>query len=624
MSFEDFREAVRLHEAGQLEEAEPLYRAVLARFPTEPGSLHNLALIHKARGDYEAALGFWRTAVAHNPGQPHVHTAMGKVQATLGRLEDALQAFDAALEIRPEDVDTLNSRGLALVQLGRAQAALTSYDQAIAIQPDDGLAQINRAHLLAGLERTEEAIAGYERGLRSVPGDVKALGALVGARLQICDWSDYEAGNRLAERLVGAGIEARAPVSFLAHCGDPAAQQACAEVHLKALFPVRPEALWTGEAYAHRKIRLAYVSSDFRDHAVAQLIAGLFEHHDRSRFEVAAYALGPRVDDPMRRRIAAAIGDFHDVADLSDLEAARMIRAAETDIAVDLNGFTASSRPGIFARRCAPLQINYLGYPGTLGGGLMDYILADPQVIPAGSEGFYGEQVIRLPGSYQVNDRDRPIAAPTPSRAEAGLPPEGLVFACFNASYKITPSVFDVWMRLLQRLPGSVLWLFRTTDAAVRNLRKAAERRGVSADRLVFAGRIASADHLARHRLADLFLDTLPYNAHTTASDALWAGLPLVTCAGRSFASRVAASLLTAVGLPELVTDSLEAYEALAYDLATRPERLAALKAKLAAQRDTAPLFDTALTCRHIEAALTAAWERQRRDEAPAGFDVAP
>lgn len=624
MSEREFDEALRLHKAGRIEEAEQGYRAVLTRAPTHAGSLYSLALIHKSRGDYEAALQCWRTAVENNPGQDQAYTAMGKLLALLGRTTEAVEAFDEALAIRPSSADALNSRGLALVQLGRPHDALASYNQAIAAQPDLGIPQINRAHLLNAMGHTEAALADYDQGLRLVPGDAKAMGAKVGAQRQICDWSDYEAGNRLAERLIREGVSARPSGSFMAHSDDPAAQLACARVNVAVAVPVRPQPLWTGEAYAHRKIRLAYVSADFREHATSHLIAGLFERHDRDRFEVSAYALAPRVEDAMRQRIRAAVAGFHDVAERSSLETAQMIRAAETDIAVDLNGLTANCRPAIFAHRCAPLQIAYLGFPGSMGADFMDYILADRQVIPAGSERFYQEQVIRLPHSYQVNDRRRAIAPDAPTRAAAGLPAEGFVFACFNANYKITPAVFDVWMRLLRRLPGSVFWLFQSSESAARNLRREAAQRGVAEDRLVFARLASPPDHLARHRLADLFLDTRPCNAHTTASDALWAGLPVVTCAGATFASRVAASLLHAVGLPELVTDNLEAYEALAYDLATRPDRLAALKAKLAAQRETAPLFDTALTCRHIEAAFTTAWERQRRGEPPAAFDVAP
>jgi protein O-GlcNAc transferase len=505
---------------------------------------------------------------------------------------------------------------------GRRREALEWFDRAIAAQPDYAVAWANRGYTLGDLKQVEPAIASLQRARAAGYADPALLGALFDQQLQACDWTDFEALRDNIARLVEQGRPADLPFSFLSHSTSAQAQLQCAEMRVRTRFPQMPAALWTGDAYGHDKIRVAYVSSDFRDHAVAHLIAGLFERHDRARFEITGYALGPRIDDSMRRRIAAAFDQFHDVADLGDMEVAGMIRAAETDIAVDLNGFTTHCRPGIFAHRCAPVQINYLGYPGAMGSTLADYILDDPEVIPAGAESAYGEQVIRLPHAYQINDARRQIAERTPSRAEVGLPQEAFVFCCFNANYKINPPVFDVWMRLLGRIEGSVLWLFESNPLAARNLRAEAEARGMAGDRIVFAPRAAPADHLARHRLADLFLDTGPYNTHTTASDALWAGLPLVTCRGETFASRVAASLLRATGLPELITDSLEAYEALAHDLATNPARLDELRARLAATRDTAPLFDTDLSRRHIEAAYAMAHERQRAGQPPAGFDV--
>lgn len=618
----NFSEAARLHGQGRLEEAEALYRAVLAFDPTQRDCLHNLGLVRKARGDLAGALDLWRTSIAHHPGHPAANIAMGKVLGMLGRVGEALAAFDSALAVSPRDIDALNCRGNVLARMGRHAEALESYDHVVALQPTYALAVLNRANVLGALGRPEEAVAAYRAGLLLTPDNDEVKGAKLFQQLQICDWSDYRAGSDLIARRLGEGAPADLPFTLLAHCDDPAVQLAAANLHLKTRFPVAPQVLWRGEPYAHDRIRVAYVSADFRNHAVAHLIAGLFERHDRHRFEISGYALGPRVEDSKRDRIRAAFPVFHDVAQVGDLEVARMIRAAETDIVVDLNGFTAHCRPGIFAHRPAPIQINYLGHPGTMGRGIMDYILADRVVIPSGSEAFFGEQVIRLPHSYQVNDRDRAIAARTPSRAEAGLPQDGFVFACFNANYKLNPPVFDVWMRLLAKVPGSVLWLLEGKEPVGRNLRAEAQARGVDPGRLIFAPRAAPEDHLARHRLADLFLDTLPYNAHTTASDALWTGLPLVTCAGRGFAARVAASLLTAVGLPELITGSLEAYEALALDLAGNPGRLSAIKARLAANRETAPLFDTDLSRRHIEAAYATSWERQQRGEPPAAFDV--
>jgi predicted O-linked N-acetylglucosamine transferase (SPINDLY family) len=355
----------------------------------------------------------------------------------------------------------------------------------------------------------------------------------------------------------------------------------------------------------HDKIRLGYYSADFHSHATAYLAAELFERHDRERFEVVAFSFGPsRPEDPMQRRLRGAFDEFLEVDRLSDAEVVRLSREREIDIAVDLKGFTQNERHRIFAYRAAPVQVNYLGYPGTLGAPYMDYLVADPILIPEMSREHYAEKIAYLPHSYQPNDRHRPIAERVFTRAELGLPEAGFVFCCFNNAYKITPETFDSWMRILQRVEGSVLWLL----AGSENLRREAQARGVSGRRLVFAGRMDLPEHLARLRLADLFLDTLPYNAHTTASDALWAGLPVLTCLGESFAGRVAASLLNAVGLPELITHSREQYEALACD----PRRLGELRARLAENRSRAPLFDTALFTRHLEDAYLQMYRREQ------------
>jgi predicted O-linked N-acetylglucosamine transferase (SPINDLY family) len=371
------------------------------------------------------------------------------------------------------------------------------------------------------------------------------------------------------------------------------------------LLPVIASREW------HRRIRIGYFSADFRSHATSYLLAELLELHDRERFEVSAFSFGPSSPDPMRQRVESACDRFVDVRGSSDQEVAELARKMEIDIAIDLMGFTHLCRPGIFALRAAPVQVSYLGYPGTMGVPYMDYLIADSTVIPEGDEAGYQEKIIRLPDCYQVNDRKRSIADGAFAREDLGLPREGFVFCCFNNSCKITPRAFDVWMRILERVEGSVLWLLEDNAAASRNLRQEAERRHLSANRLVFAERMPAPAHLARHRAADLFLDTFPYNAHTTASDALWAGLPLLTCLGNTFAGRVAASLLTAVNLPELVAATPKEYEEKAVELAADPRRIDELKSRLVEQRSTATLFDTPRFARYLEAALQIIHERQ-------------
>jgi predicted O-linked N-acetylglucosamine transferase (SPINDLY family) len=352
------------------------------------------------------------------------------------------------------------------------------------------------------------------------------------------------------------------------------------------------------------------------------LIAGLFEAHDRTRFDITAISIGPDSNDEMRARLRSAFDRFVDVRYKSDQEVALLLRELEIDIAVDLQGFTQHCRPGILSHRAAPVQVNYLGYPGTMGADYIDYIIGDRCVIPPEHHPGYAEKVVYLPDCYQVNDSKRRIAARTPTRAELGLPEKGFVYCCFNNNHKISPRVFDVWMRLLNKVQGSVLWLLEDNKTVARNLRQEAERRSIASGRVIFAPRVKMEEHLARQRLADLFLDTLPYNAHVTASDALWVGLPVVTHIGGAFAGRVAASLLNAVGLPELLTSSWEDYEALALKLATSPAMLADIRAKLALNRTTHPLFDTGRFRRHIESAYVTMWERYQRGEPPVSFAV--
>jgi predicted O-linked N-acetylglucosamine transferase (SPINDLY family) len=416
------------------------------------------------------------------------------------------------------------------------------------------------------------------------------------------------------------------PFTFQQFSDDPADQLACARMYaLRELIPAamtRRSRQPSGAA--HDRIRIGYLSADFRDHPVAHLIVGLIESHDRNRFEVAGISLGVNDSSEVRARFEASFDHFIDLDERQDDAVMRRIDELKLDILVDLVGYTLGNWMAAFAYGFAPIQVNYLGYAGTTGVDLFDYILVDPFVVPADQQPFYSEKLVHLPDAYQPNDPKRAIAERTPTRAECGLPENGFVFAMFNNSLKITPRVFDVWMRLLRAVPGSVLWIFKASELIEQNLRREAEARGIDSGRLVFAPRIPLADHLARHRLADLFLDTFPYTAHTTASDALWAGLPVVTCAGKTFPARVAGSLLRAIGLPDLVTSSFAEYEALAFKLATDPAKLKDARERLKHNRDTMPLFNLDRFRRHIEAAYTIMWERYQRGKPPASFAVDP
>ncbi len=651
--------AIAAHQTGNIAQAEFLYKMVLQADKRQFEALHMLGLIEAQRGnftagfehfkkalrvrpnaqealinfgrmqselgDHDAAVATYKKALTLDPKSALAHSNLSIILRRQGKAEEALSHCDAALEIAPNYADAWNNRGNVLLQLRRYREAIGTYDRALALVPDLAESWLGRATALLELKRFAEAFAAYERALSLDAG--LALSFVAGhrlyAKLSICEWTNLDADiSRLLD-----GVRERktvsVPFALLPLPSTPADQLRCAQINIEYGSP--PDPIWKGESYAHERIRIAYLSSDLREHAVAHLTVGLFEHHDKSRFETTAISFETARDSQIGRRITAAFERFIDASAQSDQEIAELIRQLEIDIVVDLNGFTRNARLGVFARRPAPIQVNYLGYAGTMGADFYDYIVADSTILPKEHFPFYSEKVVWLPDCFMANDDKRPIAERTPSRSEVNLPENAFVFFSFNQPYKIEPTIFDVWMRLLAAIDGSVLWLKESEAAASCNLRLEAQRRGISPERLIFAPSLPDpADHLARQRQADLFLDTRYYNAHTTTADALWAGVPVVTCLGSTFAARVAASLLRAVGLPELVKNSLAEYEALALKLAREPELLSSIRAKLARNRNTFPLFDTARFTRHIEAAYVTMWERAQRGEPPESFAVAP
>jgi predicted O-linked N-acetylglucosamine transferase (SPINDLY family) len=570
----------------------------------------------------QAALASFDAAIALEPGYAEAHANRGNALLELRRVEEALASYDRALALAPDRAEIHVSRGTALLAAGRTEDALASYDRTIAINPDFAQAHVHRGDALRELRRFADASAAYDRALALDPGHQHALGAAADCAMKRCDWAWR--GQHLAE-LRARITEQTAiipPFVALVHFDDAALQLRCARNLIGDRIGTLSPPKATGPAWRNDRIKVAYLSADFRRHATAYLIAELVERHDRERFEVIGISFGPDDGSDMRARLEGAFDRFVDVTGSSDEAVAEQINRWRVDIAVDLMGHTQYSRPGILAFRPAPIQASYLGFPGTTGADFIDYVIADPIVLPFDRQPCFAEQIVHLPDCYQVNDTTRRIAPRTPAPQECGLPGEGFVFCCFNTSWKITPAVFDVWMRLLGVIPESVLWLLRDNAEAEANLRTEAAARGVDPARLVFADRLAPEEHLARHRLADLFLDTLPYNAHTTASDALWAGLPLLTCRGETFAARVAASLLNAMGLPGLVTTSLEDYEALALKLGTDHALRRRLQASLEANRASCPLFDAELFRRHLEAVYETMWGRWQRGESPRSFAV--
>jgi predicted O-linked N-acetylglucosamine transferase (SPINDLY family) len=587
------------------------------------------AISHLDRGNalmklrrLDEALASYDQAIKLRPGYANAYSNRGVTLHELKRLDEALASYDQAIRLRPDSAEAYNNRGLTLQELKQPHLALASYDQAIKLKPGYANAHSNRGLTLQKLDRLEEALASYHEAIKLRPDHGFLYGTWLHAKMKLCDWSALEI--HIAELLakIESGLQATPPFAVLAITGSLALQRKAAEIAVSERNPAIPESPSIPKCVRRKKLRIGYFSADYHDHPTAYLMAGLFERHDRDRFELLAFSFGPERDDRMRRRVSAAFDQFIDVRDKSDKDIALLSRNLAVDIAVDLKGFTQGHRAGIFSCRAAPIQVNYLGYPGTMGATYIDYLIADRTVVPEDCKQYYAEKIVYLPDSYQVNDRQRRIADKVFSREELGLPEQGFVFCCFNNCFKIAPATFDGWMRMLKQVDGSVLWLFEDNPTASGHLRKEAEARGVSAERLVFARRMPLPDHLARHRAADLFVDTLPCNAHTTASDALWAGLPIVTCVGEAFASRVAASLLNAVDLPELITTTQEQYEALAIRLATDPRRLGQIKQKLESNRLTTPLFDTQLFTRHIEAAYTQMHEQYEAGLAPQHIHV--
>jgi protein O-GlcNAc transferase len=610
-----------LMDLGRPLEALTSFEMELGLRPDDPIALTNRAHALLELQRPEEALASCQRALEHGADHPDAHYNLGSALLDLSQPEAALRAFDRVLTLDPGYAKAHHNRGNALWRLDRNAEALASYDRALQLMPGYVSALYNRGDVLQALGRPEEAARSFGAGLQLAPDYDYALGQWVRACQASCDWTYYADSIGTLKKTLTQVKRSATPFVFLTAVDSPSLALECARLFVADRCPPRSP-LWTGERYEHERIRIAYFSADFHEHATTSLMAGLFERHDRTRFETSAISFGPDSDRPMRARLKRSFDHFFEVRTLSDRDVAKLVKDAQIDIAVDLKGFTGDARPQIFASRPAPVQVNYLGFPGTMAAPYIDYILADRQVIPQESADYYSEKVVYLPDCYQVNDATRPIAPLTPTRAELGLPEDGFVFCSFNNSYKLTPPFFEVWMRLLQRVSGSVLWLLTANDAMVRNLRREAVQRGVAPERLVFAPQMAPAEHLARQKAADLFLDTLPCNAHTTASDALWAGLPVLTCAGEGFAGRVAASLLHTIGLPELITHSLPEYEERALQLATTPPLLAELRARLAEGRGTSPLFDTARFCRHLEAAYITMWEGTQRGDAPASFSV--
>ena len=602
-------QAIILQNQGMLDSAANLFNEILIQDENNAAALYSLSVIALNSGNPIEALQLCEQGVRFNPQFAPLRSIHGALLQSMGHKEEALLSWDAALEIQPDFVEVLLNSGVLLRSMFRHKDALERFNKILSINPNHVGALGNCGIILTEFKQSELAIAMFERLVAINPDYDYALGLLFYERMHICDWADFEVTTQKIVEEVHLGKRACKTLAFMSASEAASDHLLAAKIFAQHFCPKNAKSLWQGERYRHDKIRLAYVSPDLREHPVGHLMAGIFEHHDKSKFELIAISLGIDDQSRLRARMLKTFDQFIDVREMGSEQIAQMMRDMEIDIAVDLGGYTSDTRTDVLAYRPTPIQVNYLGYPGTMGTDYIDYILADRHIIPPEHQQFYTEKVAYLPDTYLPTDSSVQISERTPTRTECGLPESGVVFCSFSHDYKISPPLFDVWMRLLVQIPGSVLWLMSRGETSQHNLRKEAEIRGVDPSRLVFATRVPLVeDHLARYRQADLFLDTHPYNAHTTAADALMAGLPVVTYMGNSFPSRVAASLLHAIGMPELITHSLDEYETLVLRLAHEPALLADYKAKVIENKVTHTLFDTKGFCFNLEAAYIAMW----------------
>lgn len=623
--FLELRGAARLHQGAQrAAEAVADFEAALSCNPRNPANWHMLGRAFAVQGAIPEALSSWDRALEIAPQYGDALMDRGFLLSAQQRHAEALADFEHVIAARPDHPGGWLGRGIVLAALNHEADAIASFTEALRLRPADPLALYNRAVVLSAAKQFDEAAADLEQLLRIAPDYPLARGLLINARLQNCDWRDLESQRRQTADALNRGVQAIHPFGHLVISESPSEQLSSACLQSVRACPAAKIPLSSGQSHAHSKIRIVYVSGDYFEHAVPYLIAGVWEHHDRNRFEIHALSYGPNDLGPTRQRLEQAVDRFIDMPGQPDTAIAQTIRELEAGIAVDLKGHTGRARPGIFAHRPAPVQVNYLGYPGTMGADYFDYLVADRIVIPPEHRAFYSEQVVWLPDSYQANDDRRLISSVPGQRSDESLPGSAFVFCCFNGSHKILPETFAIWMRILSAAENSVLWLLENTPRATANLRLEAQSRGIAPDRLIFARQVPLSEHLARLSLADVVLDTLPYGAHTTASDSLWAGVPVLTRLGTTFAGRVGASLLTAIGLPQLIAHSAGEYENLALRVYRDRAWLHELRAQLARNRGTMPLFDTRRITRNLEAAYTEMWERCRRGEAPAAFAVTP
>ena len=601
----EFKKAVDLYEIGKISDAKQICTNIYKKNPKHFDNLRLLNFIYFKEKKFSKALSFINEAIKINPNFAETYNVQGNTLNELKQLNQAIISYDKAIKINPNFSNAYYNKGLVLHELKNTNLAIENYKEAIKINPNFFQAYNNMGFAFHQLKRFDESLKSYEKAFAINPNSNFLLGKIIHSKNFLCEWKSHKENLKNLTDQLENNKASCLPFATLSLFDSPRLQKKAAELWIQETFPKNniPEKI--KKYKSNKKIKLGYYSADYHNHATSFLIAELMELHNKSKFELFGFSFGPNKQDEMRKRVSSSFDQFIDVRFKSDYEIVELSRKLEIDIAVDLKGITTDSRFGIFLKRCAPIQINFLGYPGTLGTSTIDYILADKILISKKNQKNFFEKIIYMPNSYQPNDTKKKISKKNFTRKEMGLPKNSFVFCCFNQNYKITPDVYDIWMKLLKKIDGSVLWLMKNSEKVTENLKKEAIKRNIKSNRIIFAEKMPLAEHLARHKLADLFIDTFPYNAHTTCSDALWSGLPVITRMGESFASRVGASLLSAIELKELITKSEKEYEKLAIKLATNPKLLNKIKNKLKKNKVLKPLFNTKLYTSNIELAYT-------------------
>ena len=611
-----------------------IYEKLINHKPDYVEAHVNLGNVYRELNMYEESVAAYNAAIIIKPDLGEVYSNRGNIFTNpksdladtylergnilrdLKLIDKALASYERAIQINSNYAEAHSNRGIALRELKRLEEAIVSYDRAIEINPNLAEAYSNLGSALKDLKRLDEALANYKKALELKPDHEYLLGEKLHTKMHICDWQDFETNIAKLLLLISEGKKSSSSFPVLALTDLLTIHRKVSEIWVNDKYPPNLSLGIIPKNLRKEKIRIGYYSADFREHPVSYLTVEFFELHNKNQFELIAFYSGAPDSSYIQKRVSSSFDKFINIRHKCDKEIAELSRVMGVDIAVDLTGATSNERVGIFAYRAAPIQLSYIGYLGTMGAEYYDYLIADKTIIPVINQDYYTEKIVYLP-NYQVNDSNRLISDKVFEKVELNLPINGFVFCCFNKNYKIVPSTFDGWMRILKAVPDSILFLYGSNKWAEANLKIEAEKRGVSQTRIVFGNRIEKSEYIARYKVVDLFLDTLPYNAGTTASDALWAGLPVLTCMGESFASRVAASLLNAIELPELITTTQAEYEAKAIELGNNPAKLKAIKDKLERNRLTTALFDTPRFTKHIEAAFTQMYERYQADLPP-------